>query len=104
MFVYESANTLTPAEKGVVYGGVVEDYLIANCTGGKAGFRRRDKDAGGEFDPVMREIWAEVQTEFLPPKNTPTPAAVIQVNGKIVIEPLPKTPAEMVALLKTYRR
>lgn len=103
IFVYESGTTLTQAQNGVIYGKSVEDYLNAACTGGKTGWRRRDKDAPGENDPTMKAIWDVAKPEFAPPKNTAVPALVIQVNDKVTIEPLPATQADAVTLLKKYR-
>lgn len=102
ILVYESGDTLTAAQNSVLYGKAVEDFLNANCTGGKAGWRRRDKDASSVNDPPMSVVWAAVKGEFAPPKNTKVPAVVIQVNDKITIEPLAATPAEMIATLKKY--
>ena len=102
ILVYESADTLTAAQNSVLYGKEVENWLNANCTGGKAGWRRRDKDLSGENDPAIVAVWDAVKAEFASPKNTKTPAVAIQVNDKIDIIPLAATPAEMVATLTKY--
>lgn len=102
ILVQESGDTLTGAQKSVFYGKTVEDFLNATCTGGKAGWRRRDKDMPGENDPAMAQVWSAVKGEFAAPKNTKTPAVVVQVNSKIEIIPLAATPVEMVAILKKY--
>lgn len=104
IMVYESADTLPAAQTSVLYGKTVENFLDATCTGGKAGWRRRDKDSPGENDPAMVQIWSAVKGEFAPPKNTKTPAVVVQVNEKIDIIPLAATPAEMVAILTKYAK
>lgn len=98
IFVFESGDNLTPAQRAVVYGKAVEDYLIANCTGGRAGFRRRDKDAPGENDPTMAALWAAVQ-----PAVTVTPCVAIERNGKVDIINLEATPAKMIETFQKYR-
>jgi hypothetical protein len=100
--VYESMNTLTGPQNSVIYWPAVEDFLNATCTGGKLGWARRDKDTSGKYDTAKQSVWDAVKADFAPPKNTKTPAVVIQVNDKITIEPLPPTPAAMVELLKKY--
>lgn len=105
IFVYESGNSLTAPERAILFGKVVEDWATANCTGGKAGWRRRDKDAPGEADPTMKAFWDAVK----PNVTSGVPCVAIAVNERVVIEPLTgpdgkvRTPAEMVAILKTYR-
>jgi hypothetical protein len=96
--IYESGDTLTANQRAVVYGKAVEDYLNAACTGGAAGWRRRDKDSPGELDPTMAALWAAVQ-----PKVTVTPCVAVEVNGKVDLIPLEPTPAAMIAKLKIYR-
>lgn len=98
VLIFESGDTLTPAQRAVIYGRAVEDYLTGVCTDGVKGWRRRDKDAPGEADPTMAALWAAVQ-----PKITTTPAVAVEVNGKVEIIPLDATPAAMVATLKKYR-
>lgn len=98
VLIYESADTLTAAQRAVVYGKPVEDWMTANCTGGKAGWRRRDKDSPGDADPTMAALWAAIQ-----PKVTTTPCAAVEVNGKVELIPLDATPAAMVATLTSYR-
>ncbi len=83
LFVYESADTIPAAQKNVIYGKSVENYLNANCTGGVAGWRRRDKDAAGEADPTMAALWTAVK-----PKLTTMPAVVVTVK---VVEPATNT-------------
>lgn len=102
IMVYESGDTLPAAANSVLYGKAVEDFLNANCTGGKTGWARRDKDATGEYDADRQAVWNAVKDEFGPPKNTKTPALVIQVNDKITIEPFAATAAATVTLLKKY--
>lgn len=102
IMVYESGDTLPAAANSVLYGKAVEEFLNANCTGGKLGWARRDKDATGEYDADRQAVWNAVKDEFGPPKNTKTPALVIQVNDKITIEPFAATAAATVTLLKKY--
>lgn len=96
--IYESADTLTAAQRGVLFGKVVEDYLTANCTGGKGGWRRRDKDAPGDGDAVTAALWTAIK-----PALTTTPCVAVEVNGKVEIVPLESTPAKMVDVLKSYK-
>ena len=107
--MYESGDSLTAAQRGIVYGKAVEDFLTANCTGGKSGWRRRDKDAPGENDATMAALWAAVEPGTLPdgkpdPKRiTVTPCVVMERNGKVEIVNLEATPAAMIDKLKKYR-
>jgi hypothetical protein len=95
--IFESGNTLTAAQNSVLYGKTVEDYLNSKCTGGKAGWRRRDKDLGGENDPTMTALWTAIK-----PNITVTPCIAVEVNGKVDIIKLGATQAEMVATLNKY--
>lgn len=96
--IYESGATYPQAAINVLYGGQVEEWLTANCTGGKSGWRRRDRSLGGENDPTFAAMWAAIQ-----PKLTTHPCIAIEVNGKVEIIPLEPTQAAMVEKLKTYR-
>lgn len=96
---FESGQTITPAQSNVMYGNVVEEWLNANCTGGKAGWRRRDRSLGGENDPTMAALWAAIQ-----PKLTTVPAIAIEVNSSVEILPLEATPAKMVEILDKYKK
>lgn len=96
--IYESGATYPSAVNTVLYGNVVESWLNENCTGGKAGWRRRDKDLSGDADPTMAALWKAVQ-----PSLTTIPCVAVEVNGKAEIIPLEVTPAAMVAKLNTYR-
>lgn len=96
--IYESADNLTPDQRGIIYGKVVADWLDANCTNGNKGWRRRDKDAPGENDPSMAPLWAAIK-----PKITTTPCVAIEVNGKVDILPLDASPLAMLETLKKYR-
>lgn len=98
IFIYESGDNLTPAQRAVIFGRVVEDWLIANCTGGKSGMRRRDKDDPGENDATMAALWKAVQPEI-----TVTPCVAMERNGKVKIVNLEATPAKMVETLQAYR-
>ncbi len=98
IFIYESADTLTPDVRAVVYGKVVEDWMNANCTSGKAGWRRRDKDAPGDADPTMSALWNTIK-----PAITVTPCVAMERNGKVEIINISVTPAKMVEELSKYR-
>jgi hypothetical protein len=98
IFIYESDDNLTPDQRAVVYGKAVEDFLIANCTGGKSGFRRRDKDAPGEADATFAALWAAVK-----PNVTVTPCVAIERNGKVTILNLEAAPAKQIETLQKYR-
>lgn len=102
LLVYESADTMSAANNSILYGKAVEDFLNANCTGGKQGWARREKDATGTYDSDRQAVWDAVKNEFAAPKNTKTPALVIQVNDKITIEPFGPTAAGTVAILRKY--
>lgn len=95
---YESAATMTQPQVNVLYGSVVESWLNENCTGGKAGWRRRDKDAAGDADPTMAALWKAVQE-----KITAVPFAAVERNGQVEIIPLEATPDAMIAKLTKYR-
>lgn len=95
---YESAATMTQAQVNVLYGSKVEAWLNENCTGGKSGWRRRDKDSAGDADQTMAALWKAVQE-----KITSVPFAAVEVNGKVEIIPLEPTPDAMIAKLTKYR-
>ncbi len=98
-FVYESTGgkaNLTPEQHGVIFGNVVENFLVKNCTGGAAGFRRRDKDSPpGTGD--MGALWTAVKPSF-----TTFPCAVVEKNDKAEIIPVEATPELMVAKFNEY--
>lgn len=96
--IFESADTITAAQRAVLYGKVVEDWLTANCTGGTAGWRRRDKDSPGDADPTMAAMWAAVK-----PNVTVTPCIAVERDGKVDLINLEATPAKMVEVLNTYK-
>jgi len=96
--VFESGQTMTAAQTNVFYGGVVEEWMTANCTGGKAGWRRRDRNADGDADQKFNEMWTAAK-----PALTTTPCVVVEVNKKIEIIPFEPTPAAMVAKLAEYK-
>lgn len=98
IMVYESEDNLTPAQRAIVFGRTVEDWLTANCTTGKNGWRRRDKDAPGDNDATMKALWDAVK-----PHITTTPCIAVERNGKVEIIMLESTPAAMVARLTAYR-
>ena len=100
LFVVESAETLTAAQSGVIYGRAVSDYLTARTTpeGGKPGWRRLEKDDTAESEtPTIKALWASVR-----PQLTATPCVVIEVNGKATIDVLPATPEAAIKLFKQY--
>lgn len=109
IFVYESADLLAPEQRAVIFGKAVEDWLLTNCTGGKAGWRRRDKDAPGDADPTMAALWNAVKPARLPNgqldpnRITTVPCVVMERNSKVMIVNLEGTPAKMVEVLSTYR-
>lgn len=96
--VFESGKTYSADQVSVMSGKVVEEWLDANCTGGNAGWRRRDQNLGGEKDPKFAELWSAIQ-----PAITTLPMFAVEVNNKVKIIPLEKTPAEMVAKLKAMK-
>jgi hypothetical protein len=98
IIVFESGDNLTTAQRAVLDGKVVQDWLTANCTGGVAGWRRRDKDAPGDQDKTMSALWSAVK-----PKVTSTPCFAIACDDKVTLEPFPPTPAAAVALLTKYK-
>lgn len=96
--VFESADTLAPAQRAVLYGKAVEEWLDRNCTGGKDGWRRRDKDAPGEADPKMAALWKAIQ-----PNVKTTPCVAVERDGKVELIDLGETPAKMVETLDKYK-
>lgn len=96
--IYESGATYSSAVNSVLYGSVVEEWLNANCTGGKAGWRRRDKDLSGDADPTMAAMWNAIK-----PNVTTIPCVGVEVNGKVELIPLEATPAAMVKKLESYK-
>lgn len=100
IFVYESGDTYTAAQNGVLYGKAVQDYLTAKTTpeGGLAGWRRYDKDVTtANEQPIMAALWTAVK-----PKLTVIPCMVVEVNGKAEILALPANSTEALATLKKY--
>jgi hypothetical protein len=99
IMVFESGAKMPQGQFDAMFGGVVEEWMTANCTGGKAtGWRRRDKDADGDEDKSMAALWTAVK-----PKVTSVPAVAVEVNGAVEIIPVEATPAAMLAKLKTYK-
>lgn len=98
LLVYESGDTPTAAQNAVLFGVEVEKYLTGRCTGGAKGWGRRDKDDDpGDDATPLKDLWAAVK-----PRVTATPCVAIAVDSKVVLEPLPATPAAAVALLTKY--
>lgn len=101
VMVYESGQTLTQAQKNLLYGQDIRNYLDGATTpdAGTRGWRLRDKDVpvAGETE-FQKSLWAAIR-----PKLTSVPCWAIEVNGKVEIVPLPATVAEGLALLKKYK-
>jgi len=99
IWVYESATT-NPNAANVMNAKAVRDYLNANCTRDDnwPGWREWDKDQKVTTDfPVFKDLWAAVQ-----PKLTDIPCVVIEVNGKVSIEPFPKSVNDALATLRKF--
>ena len=109
ILVYESGQTLTAAQNGVLYG-VALQVALDTAIGGSAGtdpkfaWRRLDKDANPATLPVgLREMWTAAQ-KSIKESGSQLPVIAIQVNDTITIEPLPTTGQEAADLVKKYRR
>jgi hypothetical protein len=104
ILVYESADKLRATDPGgVIFGGPVERWLDANCTGGRAGWRRRDKDTAAETDTAMLGLWNAVKPGAGDPNRiTKVPCMVLERNNKVEIVNLPGTQTEALALLRKY--
>jgi hypothetical protein len=102
IFVYETANALTPAMQRVMFGEAVRNYLDAKTTahpqGGK-GWRRFDKDvdARNERDPALKALWADAR-----PQVSAVPCVIVAVNDKADIVPFPADEAAALELFKKY--
>lgn len=104
LFVYESGATHTAAEKAVMEGRAVEEWLTANCTGGKGGWLRRDKDTDPAADTTeFRGVWAAVKADLDARPAQKYPCVAVVVNNKATIDAVAATPAEMVKVLAKYR-
>lgn len=100
VFVWESGSTLTAAENSVINGAEVAKFLDEKTTktDNWKGWRLKDKDAPTTGDTAtFNALWGAIK-----PKVTAVPCVAIEVNGKVEIVPLGKTPAEMVATFKKY--
>lgn len=95
---FESGVTVPQSVINIAHGRVVEEWLNANCTGGKSGWRRRDQNLSSENDPRMAALWKAVQDA----KPT-TPFFAVEVNEKVECIPFEATPEAMVAKLQTYK-
>lgn len=99
ILIYESGQTLTAAQFGVLYGKPLEDWLTANCTDGKAGWVRRDKDADPLGDPpAIKAAWDATK-----PKVAATPSVAVIVNDVPTVLPLATPTAELIKTLGKYR-
>lgn len=97
IFAVESGDTLTPAQNSIIYGVAVENWLLKNCTGGKDGFRRRDKDNPNVTGKELSEIWAAARQSI-----TRTPCAIVEKNNHIEIIALEETPQKMIDVFNEY--
>ncbi len=101
IYVTESANTLTSAQRTVIDAKITRDYLTANTTpeGKWSGWRQYDPQQNVTNEqPNMKALWEAVQ-----PKLTTLPCVVIEVNGKADILPLEATPAAQLEVFKKYK-
>lgn len=102
IFVYETANALTPAMQQVMFGEKVRQYLDAKTAphpqGGK-GWRRLDKDVDvvNEKDPDLKALWQTAR-----PKVTTIPCVIVSVNEKAEIIPFPASEADALAVFAKY--
>lgn len=96
IFAVESGDTLTADQRGVIYGVAVETWLTKNCTGGKEGWRRRDKDTVNLTGDIGA-VWEAARN-----KITTTPCVLVERNRHIEIIPVETTPAKMIAVLNKY--
>jgi hypothetical protein len=98
IFINESSDQQRPEDRAIMTGKVVEDWMIANCTGGRAGFRRFDKDITADDDKPFAALWAAVK-----PVVTVVPCVAMERNGKVKIVNLEATPAKMIEVFEAYR-
>ena len=102
IFVYETADLLTPLMQRVMFGEKVRTYLDAATTshpvGGK-GWRRFDKDVNtvNERDPDIKALWNDAR-----PKVTTVPCVIVAVNRKAVILPFPASEEEALKIFQKY--
>lgn len=108
ILVFDSKK-VDPDHDAVLTGKDVEDWLKANCTGGRAGFRRRDVTAPGDADAPFAELWKAVQPGTLPDgrpdpnRITKVPCVVAARNEKVTIVDAETDPAKMIAALTKLR-
>ena len=96
--IYDTAATMTAVQTSVLYGNQVEDWLTANCTGGKDGWRRRGKDADGSDDKAFASLWSAVKGETIK-----APCWAVQVNDKVELIPFEANQAEQVKKFAEYK-
>lgn len=101
--VFESGpdKVLPPKQSAAMFARSVEEYLDANCTGGRAGWRRRDRDvvAVGDDTAEFKAFWDKAR-----PQSQAAPCVTFEVNGKVLpAEPLPADTAALLALLKSKK-
>lgn len=97
IFAVESGDTITPVQSGIMYGRAVEEWCLKNCTGGREGFARRDKDNPTISGKEMSDIWTAAK-----PQITKTPVAIVEKNTHVEIIPLEDSPEKMIAVFQEY--
>lgn len=95
IFVYETADALTPAMQRVMFGEKVRTYLDTRSKG----YRRWDKDvdATNEKDADIKALWQAAR-----PKVTTVPCIIVAVGGKADIIPFPADEDAALAILQKY--
>lgn len=102
IFVYESSDKLTPAERDVIFSPKVEQYLNQKCAksaGGQPEWRRWDKDVvlGPAVPATLKQLWTDTK-----PKLGTLPQLLIVNDRNGQLHALPATEAEALTLLKQY--
>lgn len=98
IFVKESGQTLTGEQVAIPGAKEIRDYLTAKTTqeGGQVGWREYDpQQQTTNEQPTMKKLW-----ETAKPSLLPAPCLIVEVNGKAIVMPFPKTVAEAVETLK----
>lgn len=96
ILVYESAATLTAGQRKALYSGLVEEYLNAKCAGGKAGWRRWDRDIDlTHATEDWKSRWASAK-----PNVKTVPAVVIFDGNDGKVYDLPDGEDKLLDLLK----
>lgn len=99
VLVEETAERMTKAQLEALGSLKVRQWLDANCAGGKAGWRRWDKDVvlSERELPVMKQLWLDAKKSL-----NVTPAVVIVKGASGQVHPLPADEAGLLELLKKY--